>query len=575
MQQTDEIRVPDIGDFRDVEVVEVHVKAGDVVAREQALITVESDKATLEIPSPIAGVIASVAMRVGDKVSQGAIIGKAAASATEEMRPQAETVEKNGADTGRDGAADHMRYDLVVIGGGPGGYSAAYRAADLGLNTAIVERYDTLGGVCLNVGCIPSKALLHVAAVKEEAERIADAGIRFAAPDIDLQALRDFKNGTVKKLTDGLSRMAAARRVAIIRGTAAFVSANQIEVATEGTRPRRIAFGQCIIATGSSAVRLPMLPDDERIVTSTGALAMRSIPKRMLVIGAGIIGLEMATVYSALGAKIDVVERLPNMLAGVDADAVKIWRSRNAHRFEHIDLASSVSTAEVTPNGILVGISGASPRTGSYDLVLQSAGRVPNTGELGLENIDVAVVPKGFITVDEQMRTTAPNIFAIGDIVGGPMLAHKAVHEGHVAAEVAAGKPTAFDAKIVPNVAYTDPEIAWVGKSERDVLESGGKIRSAKFPWAASGRAIASGASYGMTKLFFDAEANRIVGGVIVGPHAGDMIAEVCLAIEMGADAIDIGKTIHPHPTLGETIGMAAEVYEGACTDILPVARGR
>ncbi|RJF69779.1 dihydrolipoyl dehydrogenase [Rhodopseudomonas palustris] len=572
MQRTEEIRVPDIGDFRDVEVVEIHVKPGDVVAREQALIVVESDKATLEIPSPLDGVIASVALRVGDKVSQGTLIAMAAATASRELGAKAETVSPSQSDAGPR-ASDIQRYDLVVIGGGPGGYSAAYRAADLGLKTALVERYDTLGGVCLNVGCIPSKALLHVAAVKEEAERIADTGIRFAAPQIDLPALRAFKDSTVKKLTDGLSQMAAARRVTVIRGTATFVSATRLAVAGAAASAQQIEFGHCIIATGSRAVELPMLPEDERVVTSTGALALRSIPQRMLVIGAGIIGLEMATVYSALGAKIDLVERLPDILAGVDADAVKIWRSRNAHRFEHIDVASSVTTAAITPGGVTVGITGASVQTRSYDLVLQSAGRVPNSGALGLDRIDVAIDDHGFIKVDDQMRTTAHNIFAIGDVVGGPMLAHKAVHEGHVAAEVAAGKPAAFAAKIVPNVAYTDPEIAWVGKSERDVAESGGTIRSAKFPWAASGRAIASGASYGMTKLMFDADTGRIVGGVIVGPHAGELIGEICLAIEMGADAVDIGKTIHPHPTLGETIGMAADVFEGICTDLPPLGK--
>lgn len=570
--RTEEIRVPDIGGFRDVEVVEVHVRPSDVVAREQALITVESDKATLEIPSPIAGVITSISLHVGGRVSQGAMIGTA--SASDEAGAHSETVSADQADAGQR-ATDHARYDLVVIGGGPGGYSAAFRAADLGLRTAIVERYGTLGGVCLNVGCIPSKALLHIAAVKEEAERIADLGIRFGAPQIDLQALRACKDGVVTKLTDGLSQMAAARRVTVIRGSAKFISATQLEVAGEGAISQQIDFGQCIIATGSRAVQLAVLPKDARVVTSTGALALRSIPGSMLVIGAGIIGLEMATVYNALGAKIDLVERLPDILAGVDADAVKIWRSRNAHRFGHIDLESSVSTAAVTPDGVTVGITGASVQTRSYDLVLQSAGRVPNSGELGLERIGVAIDPNSFIQVDEQMRTTVRNVFAIGDVVGGSMLAHKAVHEGHVAAEVAAGKPAAFTAKIVPNVAYTDPEIAWVGKSERDVAESGGKIRSAKFPWAASGRAIASGASYGMTKLLFDVETDRIVGGVIVGPHAGDMIGEICLAIEMGADAIDIGKTIHPHPTLGETIGMAAEVHEGICTDLPPIARKR
>jgi dihydrolipoamide dehydrogenase len=569
MAATVEIRIPDIGDFKDVEVVEIHVKTGDAIACEQALITVESDKATLDIPSPMAGTIASIALRIGDKVSQGTVIGEAVAAAP--RHGAAEDIAKVPAPhLDQRGNGDNAHYDLVVIGGGPGGYSAAFRAADLGLKTTIVERYATLGGVCLNVGCIPSKALLHIAAVKEDAEQIADKGIRFAAPEIDLPALRAYKDGTVKKLTDGLSQMTAARQVILIRGTATFTASDRLAIQSAAGDAQHITFGQCIIATGSSAVKLQLFPDDERIVTSTGALAIPAIPQRMLVVGAGIIGLEMATVYSALGAKIDLVERLPEMLAGVDADAVKIWRARNAHRFGHIDLGSSVSSAAIGRDGIEVTLSGASSGTRCYDLVLQSAGRAPNTAGLGLDLVGVSVDSRGFIAIDEQMRTTAPRIFAIGDVAGGPMLAHKAVYEGHVAAEAAAGLRTAFDAKVVPNVAYTDPEIAWVGVTEQESAASGRKIRSAKFPWAASGRAIAAGASYGMTKLFFDVETHRIVGGVIVGPHAGDIIGEICLAIEMGADAIDIGKTIHPHPTFGETIGMAAEVYEGTCTDLPP-----
>lgn len=565
MKRTIEISVPDIGDFKDIEIVDVLVAVGDVVTAEQALITAESDKATLEIPSPVAGTIASLLLKVGDKVSKGTTIAALVpADANQADAPIPIPVKAADADGGR-------RFDLVVIGGGPGGYSAAYRAADLGLTVAIVERYETLGGVCLNVGCIPSKALLHIAAVKEEAERIADKGVRFSEPAIDLDALRKFKNGTVKKLTDGLSQMAGARKVTVIRGVAQFESAQRLTVIEAQGATSRVTFASCIIATGSSAVKLDVFPDDKRVVTSSGALRLDAIPERMLVVGAGIIGLEMATVYSALGARIDVVERLSDVLAGLDPDAIKIWRSRNNHRFGAIDLNASVTSAEARPDGIAVEIAGANDTRPSYDLVLQSAGRLPNSADLGLETIGVACDAKGFVTVDGQMRTNVPHIFAIGDVAGGPMLAHKAVHEGHVAAEAAAGQKSFFDAKVVPNVAYTDPEIAWVGEMEgaADAAPSSRRSRSAKFPWAASGRAIASGAAYGMTKLVFDEETNRIIGGVIVGPHAGDMIGEICLAIEMGADAIDLGKTIHPHPTLGETIGMAAEIYEGVCTDML------
>lgn len=569
MERTVKIEVPDIGDFKEVEIVDVLVAAGDVVAAEQALITVESDKATLEIPSPAAGRIASVLLKVGDKVSKGAAIATLVPADAERAD------EPIGAPVKAAGEGGGGQFDLVVIGGGPGGYSAAYRAADLGLKVAIVERHETLGGVCLNVGCIPSKALLHIAAVKEEAERISDKGVRFSKAVIDLDALRAYKNGTVKKLTDGLSQMAGARNVTVIRGVAQFESAQCLTVTDAEGATHRMAFDSCIIATGSSAVKLGVFPDDKRVVTSTGALRLDAIPERMLVVGAGIIGLEMATVYSALGARIDVVERLSDMLAGLDPDAIKIWRSRNNHRFGAIDLNASVTSAKAGPDGIAVQIVGAKDTSRSYDLVLQSAGRLPNSADLGLETIGIACDARGFVTVDAQMRTNVPHIFAIGDVAGGPMLAHKAVHEGHVAAEAAAGHKSFFDAKLVPNVAYTDPEIAWVGEMEgaAGVAPLGRRSKSAKFPWAASGRAIASGAAYGMTKLIFDEETHRIIGGVIVGPHAGDMIGEICLAIEMGADAIDIGKTIHPHPTLGETIGMAAEIYEGVCTDTLPSSR--
>jgi dihydrolipoamide dehydrogenase len=572
MTETIDIAVPDIGDFKDVEVMEIIVKDGEVVAKEQALITVESDKATMDIPSPISGTIVGIHVKAGDKVSRGSLIAKAIQTVndatpkiTESASSQPMPLETHG-----DGA---KRVDLVVIGGGPGGYSAAYRAADLGLKVAIIERFETLGGVCLNIGCIPSKALLHIAAVKEEAERLAVKGVRFGTPEIDLPALRSFKNSTVKTLTDGLSQMAKARNVIVIKGTATFSSTHRLKIALSNGGTQALDFDQCIVATGSSAVKLRTLPEDGRIVTSTGALRMDAIPKQMLVIGAGIVGLEMATVYSALGAQIDLVERLPDILAGVDPDAVSIWRKQNSHRFRHIDLNTSVTGARATARGIEVVLQGAEREPRSYDLVLQSAGRLPNSSGLGLEEIGIRRDGQGFVVVDRQMRTNLSHVFAVGDVAGGPMLAHKAVHEGHVAAEVAAGGRNSFDAKSVPSVAYTDPEIAWVGVSQHQAASEGKRVKSAIFPWAASGRAIASGASYGMTKLVFDEETDRIVGGVIVGPHAGDMIGEVCLAIEMGSDAIDIGRTIHPHPTLGETIGMAAEVFEGTCTDVPPGRR--
>ncbi|MGY3564301.1 dihydrolipoamide dehydrogenase [Bradyrhizobium sp. USDA 4463] len=568
MDELIEIRVPDIGDFADVLVMEILIKEGDQIVEEQALLSLESDKATMEVPSPWAGRIESVALSVGDKVSKGTVIAKIARSSITRS-VEASPIERQSE------IGPGAEFDLVVIGAGPGGYSAAFRAADLGLRVALVERHNVLGGVCLNVGCIPSKALLHIAAVKEEAQRIAAHGVRFEQAVIDLGALRSFKDGTVKRLTDGLGQMAKARKVEIIEGSAKFASAHHLIASADEGKMRSLRFKMCVIATGSSAVRLPMLPQDARVVSSTGALGLPSVPKRMLVVGGGIIGLEMATVYSALGARVDLVERLPELLTGVDSEAVSIWRKRNAHRFGHVWLGASVEKATIETDHILVSIRGESVEQHSYDLVLQSAGRMPNTGSLQLESIGLRCDARGFIPVDKQMRTQVPNIFAIGDIVGGPMLAHKAVHQGHVAAEAAAGMKTYFDAKIIPSVAYTDPEIAWVGLSERDALAAGQTVRSVKFPWAASGRAIASDASYGMTKLIFDAESHRVVGGVIVGPHAGDIIGEICLAIEMGADALDIGRTIHPHPTLGETIGMAAEVFEGVCTDLLPPAKPR
>ena len=469
--------------------------------------------------------------------------------------------------------------DMLVLGAGPGGYSAAFRAADLGMKTIIVERYPTLGGVCLNVGCIPSKALLHVAAVADEAEYMGDCGLAFARPQLDLNKLRNHKAKVVDKLTSGLSGMARLRKVDIIRGYGSFLDENHVEVeTTDGSGQKKtggrkvIRFKNCIIAAGSSAVQLPFLPQDPRIVDSTGALELRFVPERMLVIGGGIIGLEMATVYSLLGARVDVVEMLDGLMQGPDRDAVKVWEKKNLQRFDKIMLKTRTISVEARNDGVYARFEGESapPEAVRYDMILQSAGRTPNGKKLSAEKAGVFVSDRGFISVDKQMRTSVPHIFAIGDIVGNPMLAHKAVHEGHVAAEVAAGLKTAFHATVIPGVAYTLPEVAWVGITEDQAQREGRSVEVAKFPWAASGRAIANGAENGFTKLIFDSVTHRIIGGTIVGPAAGDMVGEVCLAIEMGCDALDIGKTIHPHPTLGESIGMAAEIAHGTCTDVPP-----
>ncbi len=471
-------------------------------------------------------------------------------------------------------SAVDIETDLLVLGAGPGGYSTAFRAADLGMKVVLVERYATLGGVCLNVGCIPSKALLHVAAVMEEAAHANEFGVTFAAPQVDIDKLRAHKAKVVGKLTTGLAGMAKARKVQVVQGVGQFVDPHQLAVETTEGR-NVIRFEKCVIAAGSQAVHLPFLPDDPRIVDSTGALELRQVPQRMLVIGGGIIGLEMATVYSTLGAKVDVVEMLDGLMQGPDRDLVKVWEKQNARRFEKIMLKTKTASAEAKKDGIWVKFEGeqAPAEAQRYDLVLQSAGRSPNGLKIGADKAGVTVTERGFISVDSQMRTNVPHIFAIGDIVGQPMLAHKAVHEGHVAAEVAASQKSHFDATVIPGVAYTHPEIAWVGVGEDEARKAGRKVDVAKFPWAASGRAIANGAEYGFTKLVFDAETHRIVGGAIVGPSAGDMISEVALAIEMGADAVDIGKTIHPHPTLGESIGLAAEVAHGSCTDLPPARR--
>jgi dihydrolipoamide dehydrogenase len=456
--------------------------------------------------------------------------------------------------------------DVAVLGAGPGGYSAAFRAADLGLKTVLVERYPALGGVCLNVGCIPSKALLHTAAVMDAAKALADHGVRFGEPQVDLAKLRAFKEKVVGKLTGGLASMAKMRKVTVVQGVGAFAGPNLLAV--EGKEKTNVRFKSAIIAAGSQAAKLPFLPEDPRIVDSTGALELRSAPKSLLVIGGGIIGLEMGTVYSTLGARLDVVEMMDGLMLGADRDLVAAWQKFNAGRFDRVMLKSKTTKAQASKEGIRVEIEGQQPKT--YDLVLVSVGRVPNGKRIGADKAGVTVDERGFILADSQMRTNVPHIFAIGDIAGNPMLAHKAVHEGHVAAEAAAGQKSHFDARVVPSVAYTDPEIAWVGTTEDEAKKSGLNVGVAKFPWSASGRAIANARDEGFTKLIFDAESHRLVGGGIVGTGAGDLISELALAVEMGADATDIGKTIHPHPTLGESVGMAAEHFEGVCTELLP-----
>ena len=586
------ILVPDIGDYSDVPVIEVLVKVGDVVEKEQPLLVLESDKATMEIPADAAGTITSIAVKLGDKISKGTIIAEIEASSA------APTVQATSAPSPAptnaaapvipapiagqySGKVDH-ECEVLVLGAGPGGYSAAFRSADLGMNTVLVERYSTLGGVCLNVGCIPSKALLHTASVMDEVKTMSKHGITFGAPKIEIDQLRGYKDSVIAKLTGGLAGMAKARKVKTVRGLGRFLDANHVEVEmTSGTgqdlngQKEVVRFQKAIIAAGSQPVKLPFLPEDPRIVDSTGALLLTSIPKRMLVIGGGIIGLEMATVYSTLGSRIDIAEMMDGLMAGADRDLEKVWEKFNAGRFEKVMLKTRAAKAQVKPDGIEVTFEGenapAEPQT--YDLVLVAVGRTPNGKKIDAGKAGVQVDERGFIPVDKQMRTNVQNIFAIGDIVGQPMLAHKAVHEGHVAAEVAAGQKSYFDAKQIPSVAYTDPEVAWAGLTEEQCKAQGIAYEKGLFPWAASGRAIANGRDEGFTKLIFDATTHRIIGGGIVGTHAGDLIGEVCLAIEMGADAVDIGKTIHPHPTLGESVGLAAEAAHGHCTDLPPVKK--
>ena len=605
-----DVQVPDIGNFDEVAVIEVLVNVGDTVAVDQSLVTVESDKASMEIPSSHAGVVKALTVKLGDKVTKGSVLlqveaqvdaaipAAAATAAHTTAAPEAKAavpaaVAARAPAVAVDAPSD-TDCDLLVLGGGPGGYSAAFRAADLGLKVIVVERYATIGGVCLNVGCIPSKALLHVAAVMDEVKHFDALGISFGAPEVDLNKLRTHKENVIGKLTGGLAAMAKMRKVEIVRGVGNFVGSHQLEVAeTEGSAQaltgvkRTLSFKRAIVAAGSQAMRLPFMPEDPRVVDSTGALALKSVPKRMLILGGGIIGLEMGTVYSTLGARLDVVEMMDGLMQGADRDLVKVWQKMNADRFDNIMLKTKTVAARATAEGIEVTFEGeGAPAPQTYDLVLQAVGRSPNGKKIGADAAGIAATDRGFIDVDIQMRTNVGHIFAIGDIVGQPMLAHKAVHEAHVAAEVIAGElqgnaelaSAAFNARVIPSVAYTDPEVAWVGLTEDQAKAQGIKVKKGLFPWTASGRAIANGRDEGVTKLLFDdsPEAHghgKILGGGMVGTHAGDMIGEVALAIEMGADAVDIGKTIHPHPTLGESIGMAAEVAHGSCTDLPPTRR--
>ncbi|MCU7864790.1 MAG: dihydrolipoyl dehydrogenase [Candidatus Thiodiazotropha sp. (ex Lucinoma borealis)] len=565
-----EVTLPDIGDFEQVDIIEILVAPGDMVEAEDSIITLESDKATMDIPSPHAGVVKALQVKVGDRISKGAPILKLelakGASAVEKPSPTKAPVSE-----AVKGSADKQA-DVVVLGAGPGGYTAAFRAADLGKRVILIERYDALGGVCLNVGCIPSKALLHAADVINEAAEMVEMGISFGKPKIDLGKLRDGKNKIVKRLTGGLKQLAKQRKIELVHGVARFESPNRIAVnSTEGSLS--IAFTDAIIACGSSPVQIPGFPnDDPRLIDSTGALALEDVPKRMLVVGGGIIGLEMATVYNTLGSEIDVVELQENLIPGCDPDLVRPLQKRISKRYQQIMLGTKVTDIQALKGGLKVTFEGkqAPDKPQTYDRVLVSVGRTPNGKKINAEAAGVAVDERGFIAVDQHMRTNVPNIYAIGDVVGQPMLAHKATHEAKVAAEVIAGLPASFDPMTIPSVAYTDPEVAWMGLTETDAKAQGIAYEKGAFPWAASGRALGIGRDEGMTKLLFDPDTKRILGAGIVGPNAGELIGETVLALEMGADAEDIGLTIHPHPTLNETICFAAEMAEGSITDLLP-----
>ncbi|MEM9292139.1 MAG: dihydrolipoyl dehydrogenase [Acidobacteriota bacterium] len=602
-----EIRVPDIGDFDAVEIIEVLVTAGDQVEEEQSLLTLESDKATMEVPSSAAGTVVEVKVAVGDKVAQGdliAVVATGASASTEStVSAGAEAAAQEDASTSPPAPAAapaaaaaapptpapapapaptparlpdaDLHAEVLVIGAGPGGYSAAFRAADLGKKVVLVERFPRLGGVCLNVGCIPSKALLHAAKVLDEAAAFADHGIAFGEPSIDLDALRSWKDGVVQRLTGGLKTLAKQRKVTVVHGLAKFAGQFHVEVDPTAQDPgddfpRRISFESCILAAGSRVVELPFLPEDERIVDSTGALELRDIPSRLLIIGGGIIGVEMGTVYHGLGSKVTVVELMDGLLPGADKDIVRPLARRLGKRFEAIHLKTKVSAVEAREDGLVATLEGpdSSSRQETFDRVLVSVGRRPNGDRLGAEAAGLEVTERGFIPSDRQQRTNVPHIFSIGDLKGNPMLAHKSVHEGKIAAEVIAGHKVAFDARVIPSVAYTDPEVAWVGLTEIEAKERGVAYEKGAFPWAASGRSLAIGRDEGVTKVLFDPDSGRVLGAGIVGTAAGDLIAEVALAIEMGCDAEDIALTVHPHPTLSETVAMSAEAFEGTLTDL-------
>lgn len=571
MSNHKEVSVPDIGDFKDVDVIEVHVAVGDVVAVEDSLITLETDKAAMDVPSPVAGTVAALTVSAGDKVSKGTVIARiddeAATTVPASADEQVAATDTASEDGRKSGDVD-QETELVVLGSGPGGYTAAFRAADLGMDVVLIERWPMLGGVCLNVGCIPSKALLHAAKVIDEAESMAQHGIDFGEPKIDPDKLRAWKDSVVGRLTKGLAGLARSRSVRVVRGEAQFISANTLEVRS-GDASQQINFRQCIIAAGSEPVMLPNLPKDPRIMDSTGALQLDELPESMLVVGGGIIGLEMACVYDALGVKVSVVELLPALMTGCDKDLVRPLQKRIAGRYEDIMLGVSVAKMESRDDGILVSFEGEkAPQPRLYGKVLVAVGRRPNGDRIGAASAGVMVDDRHFIPVDKQMRTNVPHVFAIGDIVGQPMLAHKASNEGKIAAEVAAGGKSVFDARVIPSVAYTDPEVAWVGLTEEQAKANGIAYEKGQFPWAASGRALCVGREEGFTKLLFDPQSHRLLGAGIVGVNAGELIAEAGLAIEMGSDATDIGLTIHAHPTLSESISMAAEAYEGTLTEL-------
>ncbi len=576
-----EVKVPDIGDFKDIPIISILVSVGDTVAAEDPLLELESDKATMEVPSPGAGKITEILVKEGDTVSEGTVIMKmeaegAAAAPAETQKADAKAdAPKTDAPKAAPAAAfsgdkGDIHAEFLVLGSGPGGYTAAFRAADLGLKTVLIEAKPTLGGVCLNVGCIPSKALLHAAKVITEAEEMAHFGITLGKPKVDLDQLRSWKDSVVGKLTGGLDGLAKGRKVEVVRGYGKFTAANMVEVKDADGKVTKVSFDQCCIAAGSEPVSLPFIPEDDRIVDSTGALELRDIPKKMLILGGGIIGLEMGCVYDALGSRITVVEFMDQLMPGADKDIVKPLHNRIKDRYEAIHLKTKVTAVKAQKNGLMVTFEGPEGSFDSlFDRVLVAVGRRPNGKLIDADKAGVTVDDRGFIAVDNQQRTGQPHIFAIGDVVGQPMLAHKAVHEGKVAAEVAAGHKRAFDARVIPSVAYTDPEVAWVGVTETEAKAKGIKIGKGVFPWAASGRSLANGRSEGITKVIFDPETDRVIGAAIVGTNAGDLISEVALAIEMGADATDLGHTIHPHPTLSETVNFAAEMFEGTITDLI------